>query len=286
MNKLLFFLLLQVSAIACFADEYKDPTTNVIYTYDPTENRAEVKQGVRCPDFDVDSYGDIGTPGSPDAKAEIIIIDKFTIDGKEYIVDKIGDYAFVQMYNIISIVIPPTVKSIGAYAFGGCFSMSDIVMTEGIRSIGGHAFAGCHSLTALSLPEGLETIGSESFVCCSKLEFVSIPSSVTNIEFLVFLGCDALTKVISLIENPFKVDNILGLSQQGKATLYVPAGTKSKYVATPGWNQFCTIEEILPSSITFQTQHQKCYYFDLQGRKLSGKPARGIYIEDGKKKVK
>lgn len=26
--------------------------------------------------------------------------------------------------------------------------------------------------------------------------------------------------------------------------------------------------------------------FDLQGRKLSGKPARGIYIEDGKKKVK
>ena len=26
--------------------------------------------------------------------------------------------------------------------------------------------------------------------------------------------------------------------------------------------------------------------FDLQGRRLSGKPARGIYIEDGKKKVK
>ena len=26
-------------------------------------------------------------------------------------------------------------------------------------------------------------------------------------------------------------------------------------------------------------------WFDLQGRRLSGKPARGIYIEDGKKKV-
>jgi hypothetical protein len=26
--------------------------------------------------------------------------------------------------------------------------------------------------------------------------------------------------------------------------------------------------------------------YDLQGRRLSGKPARGIYIEDGKKKVK
>ena len=27
-------------------------------------------------------------------------------------------------------------------------------------------------------------------------------------------------------------------------------------------------------------------YYDLQGRKLPGKPALGIYIEDGKKKVK
>lgn len=285
MNKILFLLFLQVLAIACFADEYKDPATNVIYTYDPTGNRAEVKQGVRYHDFDVDSDGDIGTSGSPDAKAEIIIIDRFTIDGKEYIVDKIGDYAFVQMYNIISIVIPPTVKSIGAYAFGGCFSMSDIVMAKGICSIEAYAFAGCHSLTALSLPEGLETIGSESFVCCSKLEFVSIPSSVTNIELMVFLGCDALTKVISLIENPFKVEN-LGLSQQGKATLYVPAGTKSKYVATPGWNQFCTIEEIQPSSITFQTLHQKSNYYDLQGRKFPCKPEHGIYIEDGKKVMK
>jgi hypothetical protein len=26
--------------------------------------------------------------------------------------------------------------------------------------------------------------------------------------------------------------------------------------------------------------------YDLQGRELSGKPARGIYIENGKKKVK
>ena len=26
--------------------------------------------------------------------------------------------------------------------------------------------------------------------------------------------------------------------------------------------------------------------YDLQGRRLSGKPARGIYIENGKKKVK
>ena len=80
MNKILFLLFLQVLAIACFADEYKDPATNVIYTYDPTGNRAEVKQGVRYHDFDVDSDGDIGTSGSPDAKAEIIIIDRFTID--------------------------------------------------------------------------------------------------------------------------------------------------------------------------------------------------------------
>lgn len=39
-------------------------------------------------------------------------------------------------------------------------------------------------------------------------------------------------------------------------------------------------------SITTVTPKESSRIFDLQGRKLSSKPARGIYIEDGKKKVK
>ena len=43
-------------------------------------------------------------------------------------------------------------------------------------------------------------------------------------------------------------------------------------------------EFIIQNSQSSMVNGQSVY--DLQGRKLSGKPARGIYIEDGKKKVK
>ena len=53
MKNILLLLLLHTSVIAGFADEYKDPATNVIYTYDPAGNRAEVKEGF---EWDEDCY--------------------------------------------------------------------------------------------------------------------------------------------------------------------------------------------------------------------------------------
>ena len=202
MKRILLLLLLQISMITCFADEYKDPATNVIYTYDPAGNRAKVKQGLRWEDIDDSDDFRIGNPGSPDATSEIIILERFTVDGKEYIVDEIGDYAFIYMTNIVSIVIPFSVKSIGDYAFCGCISLSNLNLSEGLKSIGNQSFAGCHSLTTLSLPEGLETLKFEAFTCCSKLESISLPSSINRIDRLPFFGCDALTEISVASSNP------------------------------------------------------------------------------------
>ena len=106
-------------------------------------------------------------------------------------------------------------------------------------------------------------------------------------EPLVFFCCDALTEVTSMIENPFKVENLCGYSPQVQTTLRVPYGTKSKYEETPGWNQFYRIEELQPTGIISPAgETEDGGIYDLSGRKHSGKPARGIYIEGGKKKVK
>ena len=83
---------MSVMVLTAFADEYTDPQTNVIYTYNPASNRAEVKSGTWLM-FD-NGEASLPTPGSPDAKAEIVILDKFIVSGKEYTVNKIGDYAF------------------------------------------------------------------------------------------------------------------------------------------------------------------------------------------------
>jgi len=285
MKRILLLLLLPVSAIVCFADEYKDPATNVIYTYDPAGNSAEVKAGYWVM-YD-DGSNNPPSPGSPNAKEEIVILDRFSVDGKEYVVDKIGNYALCCL-KIKSVVIPSSVKSIGMYAFYGCQKLSNLVLSEGIKSIGTSAFSNCHSMTSFSLPEGLEEIGFEVFAYCLALESISIPSTVTSIEPLAFFYCNALTEVTSMIENPFKVENLCGYSPQVQTTLRVPYGTKSKYEETPDWNQFYPIVELQPTGITpplKETEDEGIY--DLQGRKMANaKLPRGIYIENGKKKVK
>ena len=68
---LLLLLLLQMSVIAGFADEYKDPATNVIYTYEPGQSTASVKAGHE------ESDGSMSIdfcPGSPDAAGDVVIL--------------------------------------------------------------------------------------------------------------------------------------------------------------------------------------------------------------------
>ena len=230
---------MSVMVLTAFADEYTDPQTNVIYTYNPASNRAEVKSGTWLM-FD-NGEASLPTPGSPDAKDEIGILDRFSVEGKEYVVDKIGDYAFSTL-DIKSVVIPSSVKSIGMDAFSGCVSLSDLFLSEGLISIEDNAFCGCHSLTYLLLPEGLETIGFESFTLCSKLKSVSIPSSVTNIDVYAFLYCSSLTDVYCYAENvPQTGEEVFSNTPIASATLHVPANSIDKYKATYPWSEFGNI---------------------------------------------
>ena len=281
MKRVLLLLLLKISSIVCFADEYKDTVYNVIYTFDPAGTSAEVKPGEEWDPAD-DGATEYSIPGSPDAKAEIIILDRFSVDGKEYIVSKIGDYAFLKMRNILSVSIPSSIEVVGAGAFLGCTSLSNVVLSEGLKSIGSGAF---------------EWTGLLS---------ITIPSSVESIELAAF-STTPLTTITSLIESPFEVPNICKPSQQEQIILRVPVGTKSKYEATSGWNQFSTIEEFFPTGIELPfylnskpstrpkgtldpSRTLNCY--DLSGRRLSVPSAsssrsvlpKGVYIENGKKR--
>ena len=51
-----------------------------------------------------------------------------------------------------------------------------------------------------------------------------------------------MTSVTSEIEEPFDIDE--SVFENATATLYVPYGTKEKYQATGGWNQFTNIVEM------------------------------------------
>ena len=408
MKRLFFCFITFMSALSIIAAEYTDPISKVIYTYEPAGSTAEVKHGGV---YMTDSGGGWFEAGSPEAKGDVAILSTFAVEGKDYTVDRIGDYAFAGLMELTSVTIPATVTNVGMGAFSSCLSLQSVRLAEGLRVIERMAFQGCSSLESLVLPEGLERIESRAFSSCGLKEII-IPASVNAIANLVFLRCDALssvsvaegnpvydsregcnaiietsenrlfygckgtripasvtsigygaffscqglteiaipgsvteigesafyscpairevslseglttirgaafwycglssltipasvtaieatafwspslTSLTSLIERPFEVGPICTETGYNTVTLYVPQGTREKYMAAEGWKDFAHIVEIDKSSVNdaiVETDAARSPVYDLQGRRLSGEPTKGMYIKDGRKYAK
>ena len=88
-------------------------------------------------------------------------------------ITKIGEYAFANKNNIVSVNIPSTVTEIGA-----------------------HAFESCKNLESVNIPIicSLAKLSDFTFASCEKLQEFYIPLTVTNIGSFVFKSCDNLAK--------------------------------------------------------------------------------------------
>lgn len=408
MKRLFFCFIAFLAAMSITAAEFTDPVSKVTYTYDPAGSTAEVKHGGV---YMTDSWGGWFEAGSPEAKGDIVLLSMFAVEGKDYTVDRIGDYSFAGLMELTSVTIPATVTNVGMGAFSSCPSLQSVRLAEGLRVIERKAFQGCPSLESLVLPEGLERIESQAFSSCG-LKGIIIPASVHAIADQVFLRCDALssvsvaegnpvydsregcnaiivtsenqlffgckgtripasvtsigygaffscqglteiaipgsvteigestfhmcpalrevslseglkiirrgafwycglssltipasvtaieptafwssalTSITSLIERPFDVGQICNETGYNTVTLYVPQGTREKYMAAEGWKDFAHIVEIDKSSVNdaiVETDAARSPVYDLQGRRLSGEPTKGMYIKDGRKYAK
>ena len=138
--------------------------------------------------------------------------------------------------------------SIGDNAFRDCRGLTSVTIPNSVTSIGDAAFYDCTGLTSVTIPNSVTSIGIGAFYNCSGLTSVTIGNSVTSIGYHAFDGVDIPT-VISLIENPFKIEGKSSYSRTfsentfNNAALYVPKGTIDKYKATDGWKDFVFIEE-------------------------------------------
>ena len=132
--------------------EYIDPQSKVVYTYEPGSGTAMVKAGqsyFRGGTEQESEYEEIDEPGSPEATGDILILSKFTIDGHDYVVSKIGDMAFYLCKNISSITLPETLSSIGDFAFCLCVNLTKIEIPKSVTSIGKAALGQCDKLVSI-----------------------------------------------------------------------------------------------------------------------------------------
>lgn len=199
----------------------------------------------------------------------------------------IPDVMFSNCESLSSITLPNTITSIGVSSFNHCYNLTQIQIPDGVTTIGARAFR--HTgLQILYTPKSLESIGESAFRGCAELSQITLSQNVKSIERLAFADCKQLKSVYSLIIEPNELgekafenyDEETGTWSFSSALLYIPKGTKDKYKATAGWNQFLNIlEEDEDGIADVMKEKEVGEEYDLNGRRIAnGKLLKGIHI--------
>ena len=151
------------------------------------------------------------------------------LNGKR--VSAIGDRAFSENDDLVSVIIPEGIRRIGDEAFLYCYEMTDITIPDSVTDVGANPFAGCISLeeiylspdhpalevidgvlfgkgdrrlisypkacddTVYTVPEGTEIIGANAFYTCGTLKSITLPDGLRQIGEYAFNGCGGLTGI-------------------------------------------------------------------------------------------
>ena len=213
-------------------------------------------------------------------------------------VKKIGDFAshphwyptFANTPSLSSIVVED-----GNEVFDSRNNCNAIIYSETNELI-----QGCKTTR---IPSDVEIIDAGAFEGQSEMETITIPASVksiagnsygetynTSLRVGAFHDCRGLKSIFSLIADPFPINDVVfgsarsNSSEEEKkviyknATLFVPVGSREKYLAMSAWNLFENIVEFDPTKVKglkFATNIKNV--FDLLGHKVS-KLQKGIIL--------
>lgn len=157
----------------------------------------------------------------------VVIPEHIFIDGIEYTVTRIGDYAFCYCFRLSYISIPSSINSIGQGAFEYCYNLSSIEIKENVSFIGDDAFNGCTGLNSIivdsnngrfyssgnclvekatgvlikgcnnsSFPKGVTVVGRGAFSGCIDLSSIILSDGVKSIEANAFYGCSSIETIV------------------------------------------------------------------------------------------
>jgi len=101
---------------------------------------------------------------SPDASysGDITIPEQVTYEDIVYDVTSIGDFAFAECQNLVSVHIPNSVTSIGSDAFCECDNLISVNIPEGVTEIKGGCFWGA-GISEITIPKSIKYIADKAF---------------------------------------------------------------------------------------------------------------------------
>ena len=200
-------------------------------------------------------------------------------------VTHIYDFAFSGCSSLTAVSMPESVVTVDFGAFGDCQSLTKVILSPNLQLIPNGMFSGCARLTDLVIPSSVTSIGAQAFFNCAALESLDLPESVITMDFAPFANCNLKTLFIRGKILDRYLESGIFRNMGTKTVVYVPDSEVEKYKKIydgpvyPLSSSMTGIYIVTSSSETQPTLH------DLQGRRLSQKPAKGVYIQDGKKVV-
>ena len=152
----------------------------------PTE-KSEETPVVTIPEPVIDPVALANQPvASPCADGVLTIPDTTT---------EIIDEAYIGREDIITVVIPDSVKRIGKSAFRNCSNLESIMISDSVTEIDNGAFEGCKTLKSVDIPQSVTVIGRDVFAYCASLVSVKLNASIKRIEHHTFYSCVSLKEI-------------------------------------------------------------------------------------------
>ena len=173
----------------------------------------------------------------------IVIPNSIVYSGNTYSVFSIDSEAFSNCTELTSVDIPNSVTSISNRAFYGCTGLTSITIPNSVTEIYGEAFSNCYQLSSVVIPNSVTEIGDFAFSECSQFTSLVIPNSVTSIGGRAFENTSLTTITINREIPPSIQSYSFDEYVKSNCTLYVPAGCKSEFESSEGWNEFDNIKE-------------------------------------------
>lgn len=153
---------------------------------------------------------------------------------------KIGQWAFASCPNLKHINILSEVNSIGYYVLQNCSDEISVYVEESSNPLEITTYP--NSYTARIGEIGHLYLGrSERFWGDDRLRTLTIGANITEVQLNY---ATSLKAIYSKVEIPNQCNVKFSNNTYVNAILYVPKGTKEKYMASEGWKYFFMIEEM------------------------------------------